>query len=1698
MHGNRYYWIKSVWKQLAELAQSQNMIDKAGLIHELASSTAVDQNLKLIEEVEDCVLSPSSARLCEIQVAGDAKLRRPFDPYNAKIFLDVNHVKQDDDGGGVSALLNIGNQPIVGGIKRDLTIFVNGVRLGRLPQVVDIGTMMNEQMKNSRKTDCMVLSTLNEESGNSSFHIIHFVDGRPKSDEILTISCSPENAKFVKLEEFDHVGVINEIDFSNRIPTFTINRGMGGEMHLLITASSLPVLNLSIMKKDVEVMLDGARIRTDEYKVLMLGEESVIHLQDRYMTKKIVITSRNSIEHTPWSYVLWCIYICGYLSFGGLSQFMESLVAYQLATLLLGLPYPFSPGSIFVRPLLLFFKDATTTRQFGDMLLLSMVGFFLLLALALCFCLPKSVLICLRSQIAKNSASISVCFNSVLGLMAILHVMVFSNKRGHVYILGRAIHHKAFKLSSVTAQTCWCGICIWVLIKTIRRLVGEKNIPYSQMPDFSRKLTAALVGRTGYNYFIEDKKVYKVNFTESDTRDRTGKHGSDEKEVEVVKVASVPMSAYYRDTDVTFRSLRRDFKGFEDITMACFVKLKDLELVSLMKEKVKVWLSLRDPSTRSVNKGDTAALIRIASTTFDCCFVFVALLSSDLWRPSLTLSLFYLLLKLSIFCVGVMARYKGLSTGWSRADNPGGVSLYKLCKSDELFQALLNKCGSAVAFLLYFVLLGVCQEPIGSAAIHVLKYFLIGWAFDIKLSKSHIRKFVEGFSAVRKKGLSVYFYAVAMYRFWRLQLLPRLIVFIKKCIYFRWLKNPEEGDEGSWLTQSYTNVVPIKVWLLDLSVLDVFKFIYRPETPRMRLKSTVIHPSVNIRFGDLSPSYTVNGVDLSTVPQSSTHELSVIKDGNIDFGSKIKLPTHNRLSLPDESLTQETIGTCGPKNEAFTFTNEYENTENVASNIMSMKSATEGRIDCVGDFGHMKPSAFGYERLFGVVEWRPQKQSESKFSFKRPLYTSYSGNDKKVHLYINVGSLNLVPLARPPKIVPSVTYDKQRNLLTIVTPFIRTKDKYTVRCLSRGDAVVASTSVICRVSCVDGGTLAFGLVEKMNHESSMCVYDAESGKSCIMQKEDIAFDMNSNTEQVILYNSEFTEGQEYVVSYESALHEANLIFIYTGCSHEVFKEIAVPVDISVRGLYDFVIQDKTASSQRICAVTIDPTAEDTYCFGMKSAIVNTVENVNLNYPGIGRARFTENTFYFQDSMDEKLPLSTSKSKSRSLSVKNCKYILGDNMSFLVPITVVGRLRSITGEDVFRVIPHYNILAYELINRIDDLKIAMQFLRSQLQKLNADKMDHEEFLSPTEVAKTEGDTGVTTETLHKSLGCSTHIDNERNPETVFEEVIAALFPEETLQEFETQEKHGLKYLGKPFLPLLRIILTFCTHQLEEALCILFRQDELTRDVALRTEMQKFDTMTGQGMMIEDVTESLNNVEEYNYFLPFPFILKAEEIYARVNVDREARFTKSITPFLICVLESTNGDIFQIVSVMRGKHRYVGDLRTVRCSDVGVEVVVKFVTMLLADEEEGVQYEAYVYGPESRLVVEELPSDGVEEGVDGGEEGVQRIAVNDGLELVSGGEVIGKCGPGRYAERFEILTAGISIGTAEKAREVGGFFGTSVVMVAVRAISLTYCGRRGYFVTVQREIEETAAHLFEVTGNIEEEDFNGFGDSSDQVS
>ncbi|GFE54707.1 methionine import ATP-binding, putative [Babesia ovis] len=1487
-----YYSFKNMWKHLRETraADDSNNSIHNNLPKQAISYTPFENLTRFAKEDQHCLLSPLSARICTIEVVGDAKMKVPFNPDNAVILLEIAGVTCDTSENRSNLMLNVANSMVNDRFKRQITLFVNGVKYGSLPQKVDIGCIIKRIRTNPETYKSIVLTTQNDDSGYRSFNIIRFVNGDQVNKDILSISSSADDVGFIKVEEVDSLGLKKEIYYKKGQNEIIISRSMIVETHIIVDATYSAPISLSVIDRSVSVIVNGIKLKCEDYKVVLLGSGLDIGLKHRNFQKHVIVSNLRHYKRRSFKEYAWVFYLGSNMVFDSLPLFAESFATYILVSSFMGMPSFSQLGNMVIPPLALFFKDVETTRRFAVLLLLDIVIIILILMMGLFLVLPKSRFRQMRRSLGRSIGIVNICCNYASVILIVLHMCVFSGEGGSVYLLGGKYPHRNFKVVSLIVVSMWSLITSRISLKIIRCIIENRDHVY--VSSFVHKLREMVPGTDDHHCFLEDGKIYKIYFTKPFKTSPICKVDDGGVEIEVNKVVSLPLNGYCGNTNVTFQLFRTDFRGFEGTALTSDTKLKNLELIYLMQNKISVWCSMNNPRT-SLYMCDASVLgLYMSTALFDLVCVLLLMLISRWWHPGFSLALFHLIIKLTVIIFASITHYSRVNIENSRFGHDKRLSLSKMCRSDVFFLGLFGKCSRTFALIVYTTLQQIYGKSAKSLVRTFIEFTFLSCAFHGRFPEFHFRKTLDFVRVISGNASLLILYLIAIYKVLRFRWLRDMLTFIRWCIPHRWQQRKQTVD---WQIASIRHPICMKVIVTNFQLLDNFRSAFRFQEQRKLLKTLYIHPSINLRFMDISPCYYTtyeNGV----LPSDTTLEPPTKNRSLQCFGNHKRYLISQEIDKTNVIVPREYI-TQAESNVNVSFD------EGLKVHGVTLSDASDDFIididDCLVEevVDEPKESVVLCDRLLGVIEWRQPMGWEGKGISKMDSHNTYDNSTRKMQFFVGVGSLTMVPNAVPPKVFTSATYDDHRNILTITAPFIIPRQKHRVHGITC-NTIVNSTTIIRQVACFESGKVVFHCVEKLDWDTEIFVIERESRIGCHIDRKEVSASQKEQSYQVNIHNPVFVANLEYIITYRAALHKPNLSFVYIGCAHLNFKEIQIPITLGEMGPYNFVIYTSGESPHKICSVNVGYKLEDKHHFGMKSVVTDVLQKIELNYPGIGQAEFTANTFYFSG---ERHGTDISNANTRgncSIKVKSCQYILSDNMSFLVPITTICRLQAFDGEDRFRIYPHYSILAHDITSRIEELQLASLFAETQFIVPNTDNST-----ITTAGGKGQMEANRTGGLNIKCNNFSTNLDDVHtaDAETTFDQVMNSLFSEETYQQLEKQVKFFRK--GDNLFIKIQLILMFCIEQLKEAKDILLRQDELTNDVAVRLEMQKFDKLVGQGMMVEDAVASLSNIERFNQFIKFPFILKSEDIYARVNVGREVRRIVSQIRKLSCASDST---------------------------------------------------------------------------------------------------------------------------------------------------------------------------------------------------
>ncbi|KAK1938530.1 putative membrane protein [Babesia divergens] len=1483
-----YYQMNELWKLISGLFSTGiKRTDQIRLFQSTAAYKGANEKSTIIPQEYECILSPDSARLCNIQVQGNAKLVYPFDPYNSTLYVNVIPCMGDATD---EVWLNIANQRINGTVHRRLILFVDGARVGMLPQKINVGSICNDVANGTRMAPPLLLTTLNEQSSYRSFMIIHFVVGKKTSDEIMSIYGSYEDGEFIKIEEIDLSGVVVETDYEHRRPHYIVKRQMVKEVHLVMKSGNEAVLSLFILDRGVNVSLNGFKLSSGEYKIPILCRKTKILLQDQLFECIIIVSCGSPSRAFSLYSLLWWIYITAHFVANHSLECLDSFVAYKIAGLHLGWKSIGTPGSLLVHPFAIFTKDLMRTQQFCDLLLFDvcMVCVFLtfLVIMLLHTLWPSKFRIILDGKLPY----IAMLFNCSYVIMMLLHLQVYNSDQEMIYIMGYAIPDVYFRLSSflILGTTSLVGgftsiQCIFLFLqynKSMSDQVGQ----VSTIPN-----NAEINGKDSFRCFVERGKLYKLHFTEVNGGNPAMFMTSECREIDVVKVASVPISRHSTDSDVKFLSIKHNIKGFEDMKLIAALKLKDLELISLMKTKMRVWCLINDMGRKSVKQNQVSNMLLVLSVLCDCFLVSLLLIFTKLYNLGLIFVSFQLLLKLSAFTVSAVLRYKKLKAELVGYNGIHGTSIYKLCQTDVVLMTLLSKCIRTLALSIYLCIQNGGSDLHPSGMTDVIKFCLLSWSFNAGFPIIPWRNCVKLAKASRKKLHVAYSHLLAICRYMRLGCLPNVIRRVKY-LYRRFISS-HVCDENGFSTISHIVPPGVSVPIVDLRILDAFRCAHRLHSDTVVIRNLFIHPSLELIYADVSPKCTIESYGFAS-PKRLTY--GSISAENKSVASSPFDDSTNCVGAAS-SGHDKANGDLSNQHDA-TWLGSIEQTNLVNNNSLrtsepegiSCSTIVEPKSDLPAEtlVDVEKYNSGGYDRLFGIIEWR-SPPSLGKPSGKRnsPYFDGWN-NGGKLYLYTQVRSLGQVRhLADGSKAPIAISYEGESNFLIISSPFIIPLEKYSVHVLIRHGETMNSTTVTCCVICINNSEIEFDLSGELSKQIEIRVVENESKEEFTVDPNLTGIYFDNLRERATILNEGFKLHREYTVTYQALNHKSNLQFIHHGPSHEVLNEIKVPTSAPLNGRYDFIICDKLGTKRKVCSVNLDRYKVDRYSFGMKSKVMNPTTNIYLKHNDKDVSYYANDTFYFHEASDEMDHSQLIELARYKLRVKKCQYILGDNMSFLVPITIYNRISSMHSEDTFRVEPHYDVLANDLKLRIYTLKYVLNYIQLDLL-LPCDSNTIDTDLVPRQ-ARGDSVSSKNTNSSTSSHGYISvnHLSNYHSPEILLNGLIVSLFSSETLEAFVPPFPYSPTKLPKLFVQALRTVLMFCINQLDEAVAVLLRQHDLATSVSVKTEMQHFDTLTRQGMMVEKAKTMLKKQEHYNCFLHFPFVLNSDDIHARVNVGLE---------------------------------------------------------------------------------------------------------------------------------------------------------------------------------------------------------------------
>ncbi|KAK1442805.1 hypothetical protein BgAZ_303230 [Babesia gibsoni] len=1486
IHSDFYYTLVRYFKYVSTLFVTKRKETKHGNSPLFNEHHGNDIKEPIIPEEGYCTLDADSARLCSLEVKGNAAFASPFDPYMSMIDVMVM-CKDGDKEDDVSIEVPL---QLIKGVDRKLTVSLGGEKEENLPKTIHMGALCKKEADTTKRTSIMVLKTFNERSGFNHFTFIRFVFREPKDYGLVSLIGSLTNTTFTKIEEIDIIGRVKERQYSYRRPHFTI-RGGFAETRVNVNSNAKGNLSIFLIDGNVYVTINGVKIKSREYKTTIKDMKMEIKSESHTTLSKVIISSGSSSGFYNFTTALWWIYVILHACFLKEVQFLDSVVSYVFASFHFPMNFTGTPGSLLVNPLLIFVNDTVSTNHFADFLMLSSLFVSILLVAATAIAWPSRLIKKIRESLNLRLPYVAICCNLYNILMLGLHLSVYQSGPTSIFLLGYILPGSTFKYFSLFILSTTTVLSSYTSIKCFKRFFESKWTIDKNLKDISFNMAEAAGEGIVTRIFIEGGKLYKIRFKNTNLKlysDLLKKHLIS---IRVFNVASISVNGHVEDSGGKFFSIKNNIEGFQGRNLVAELTLKGVEIISSMKKDFIIWYLPGGSDDKSdIGKTRISTTFVVLSSFYDLFCLYLSCLLHYLFGFNLKLTIGHVLLKWILTTITILPMYSHINNIIKQFSSPNDFSMNGIKNGGIIFKMAFYKFIRTVTLVAYICLTYWQKNPNYSAIMSVIQCWMFFSSFHIGFPILQIHKLAEEVSCFIMSMNIVLCHIHAMYLYITLRLSPGLLATFRGCCSAMSVCKPKITDDLNNMYHSATDDIITRI--LKLNVIDEFSQSYNIQPSEHITKYTFLHPSVYVKFGDMSPTFNVEGSSMNLIRNIDHNvEYGIINRATASTSYEYRVG-FDKLPMKDLRISRETsnafysnvhviyvdhgLSYTKKGNDRYISSNTYYPNDlgstNYSNNV-GLRGAYYGVTD-------------GNRGLIGVIEWRRPLDTDSTYEVLNTAGTN------KLQLYIKIGSLHMQGLYS--SAFPTViTFDEKKKEYRIYSNIINPLERYSIKIMYQGDRITKYTNVMNCTTCEKAAEVEFYINEDISKCVEVTVSEDVSHENVALNHGHMEVKMDNSNGVLRIYNDDFKIGRKYTLKYQSTIHGPQVELIYCGLSQELFHEMTVPLEMDLEGIYDFIILNNGGVSKTIEHVEIHASLKDNYAFGMKSEIMQYISSVDLTEYYDGFSHFKHKTFHFYEKTDESTHSKSVNLPISYLKVNECQYLLGENISFLVPVTVVQLLKGKHGNHLYRVIPHYDVLASDLKQRINRLYYVLRYIQLDLllYKGYNNRAGKE---SPTVETVEDNKTDKNISVLLSSSHANEQHMNIEEPDELFMELLVTIFSNDSLRDHGYGNTNSLEDLDVSFIFAVRTVIIFCIKQLEEAVSILLRQHEMANSIPVKIEMQRFDTFISQGMMVERATSMLKNTDKFNVFLAFPFVLKIEEIHSRVNVEQELkRLTLSVS-------------------------------------------------------------------------------------------------------------------------------------------------------------------------------------------------------------
>ncbi|KAK2198167.1 hypothetical protein BdWA1_001176 [Babesia duncani] len=328
---------------------------------------------------------------------------------------------------------------------------------------------------------------------------------------------------------------------------------------------------------------------------------------------------------------------------------------------------------------------------------------------------------------------------------------------------------------------------------------------------------------------------------------------------------------------------------------------------------------------------------------------------------------------------------------------------------------------------------------------------------------------------------------------------------------------------------------------------------------------------------------------------------------------------------------------------------------------------------------------------------------------------SFNG-DIYLPLSINIPDLDEFKTVYAHDRLTCIDYNHERKVVDIFGTFITPRQKYTVSAISKhttnGDN--RNREILLNSLCIADGELSLFIMDQIDMNKEIFVTQVLTQDRFQINSHCATLEERSKGSKISIYDAGLRFGYEYIIELKTRSCDALQNFVYEVTADSILSKISVPIKINQSTFhyfsYEYLVTNEKGITQSIVPeghISSNKNKLGFHCPYLFPSGKVLFEDPEYGYCTNDGSNFLLENDYFVNRNwmgDVNNNGGSGIISNFTFNISSKEYIPSRNMSFLVPITIIGKLGECgTNTSYYRVMQHYGELARDLSGRVAKLE-----------------------------------------------------------------------------------------------------------------------------------------------------------------------------------------------------------------------------------------------------------------------------------------------------------------------------------------------------------------------------------------------------------